>query len=95
MGLSGLIGYSAPYRRPLAWLAVMTMASSLIVLAIPWLVGQMLGSIVSGSVAEGPVIGLLVGALFAAALISFAILDKRYSRWVWRQGSAPECVHRP
>ncbi|MEO7865272.1 MAG: ABC transporter ATP-binding protein [Sphingomicrobium sp.] len=67
-----LLSHALPYRGALALLAILTIASSMVVLAIPWLAGQMLGSIVTGTQAQGTLITLLVGALVAAALISFA-----------------------
>jgi len=76
MGIRALLGHATPYRGALALLAALTIASSLILLIIPWLAGQVLGSIVAGAAAQGSVIGLLAGALLATALISFATANQ-------------------
>lgn len=47
-----LLSYARPYRARLLVLAALSAVSSLVLLSIPWLAGQMLGGIVSGSAVD-------------------------------------------
>ena len=73
MKLAFLLQFVRPYRRQLTGLVLLTAVSSLLLLAVPWLAGQMLGGILSGSAAgQGRMAGLLVGCLVTIALLNFA-----------------------
>ncbi|MCL6730136.1 ABC transporter ATP-binding protein [Sphingomonas hankyongi] len=67
-----LIAFARPYSGPLSILVLLTTASSILILAVPWLAGQMLARIVSGSASgQGQVIPLLLLCLAGVALLSF------------------------
>src|SRR5215218_7447627 len=73
MSLRQLMSLAWPYRARLLALVVLTTAGSLLVLAVPWLAGQMLGGIVSGmSGGQVRVAGLLALCLGAIALVNYA-----------------------
>ena len=72
-----LLGYARPYRARLLLLAALSVASSLVLLSIPWLAGQLLGGIVSGSpFASRASIGLLIVALAALALLNYGLASQ-------------------
>ena len=72
MPIVQLLRYARPYRAQLLALIILTTASSLILLAIPWLAGQMLGGIVAGgSRGEARTFALLAACLAAIAVLTF------------------------
>jgi ABC-type multidrug transport system fused ATPase/permease subunit len=73
MEVRQLFAFARPYSGRLAILVVLTTASALLYLALPWLAGRMLGGIVAGnSVADGRVLPALVFCLAGLALLGFA-----------------------
>ena len=77
MRLRQLLGFGGAYRKELAILVTLTTASSLLMLAIPWLAGHMLGGIVAGNgQAQGRIVGLLVSCLAAVALLNFVTVNQ-------------------
>ena len=77
MRLRQLLGFGGAYRTELAVLVTLTTAGSLLMLAIPWLAGHMLGGIVAGDgQAQGRVVGLLVLCLAAVALLNFITVNQ-------------------
>lgn len=74
MPLQSLLKFAAPYIRQLILVGLLTLASSLLMLAVPWLAGRMLGDILSASgIGEGGLVGLLLLALVTIALLNFVV----------------------
>jgi ATP-binding cassette subfamily B protein len=72
-----LLSYARPYRARLLGLAALTTASSLVLLFIPWLAGQLFGGIVSASANHlDTIVPLLVLSLSALALLNFALASQ-------------------
>ena len=68
-----LLVFARPYRVPLAIMVILTTASSLLFLAVPWLAGRILGNIVSGANAgDGRIVALLLLCLAGIAVLNFA-----------------------
>ena len=73
MYLQQLLSYARPYRRRLLVLGTLSIASSIVLLSIPWLAGQMLGGIVTGqSFASPRLVGLIILSLAAISILNFA-----------------------
>ncbi|MEO6225485.1 MAG: ABC transporter ATP-binding protein [Sphingomicrobium sp.] len=69
-----LLGYARPYRAQLALLAGLSAASSVVLLTVPWLAGQLIGGVVSGNDLDPRrLLALLVGALAGLALVNYAL----------------------
>ena len=73
MNLRLLLSLASPYSKSLLLLGILTVGSSLVLLVIPWLAGRMIGGIILQSVSTGQLAALLLVALVAFALLSFAI----------------------
>jgi ATP-binding cassette subfamily B protein/subfamily B ATP-binding cassette protein MsbA len=73
MPLSPLLQLAAPYRRALIALAFLTIASSLVVLVIPWLAARLVGGITVAEASIARLVILLLGALALLALLNFAV----------------------
>lgn len=74
MPLRDLFSLAAPFRFQIAFLSLLSLAGSLAILAVPWLGGLLVGGIVSSSGGgTGTVVGLLLLALVANALLNFAM----------------------
>ena len=71
MKLRSLFHLAGPYRWSLAALVVLTIASSLVLLVIPWLAGRMLGGIMLERASATDLMVLLLGALVILAALSF------------------------
>lgn len=70
MALRNFLHFSAPYRRQLILLGLLTVVSSLMMLVIPWLAGQMIGEIISPDTADvGGLVALLLLTLGGAAVL--------------------------
>ena len=73
MQIGTLIRRAAPYRSSLLTISVLTLLSSLSMLAIPWLAGQLLGGVLVRSGSDlVPLAALLIGALAATTLLGMA-----------------------
>lgn len=74
MDLRVLLSYARPYRLQLVIVAVLMLASSLVTLAVPWLIGQ-IGGLIIDRHAPSPasVVALLLLALALLAILSFAV----------------------
>ncbi|MEO7248405.1 MAG: ABC transporter transmembrane domain-containing protein, partial [Novosphingobium sp.] len=69
-----LLSFAAPYRFQLVIVGALTLASSLVMLAVPWLAGHAIsGVIVASGSATAWLVALLLGALVTIALLNFAI----------------------
>ena len=74
MPLRTLLHFAAPYRFQLILVGLLTLGSSLIMLAVPWLAGQLLGDILRPAVSNTAVLlVVLLLALVAIALLNFAV----------------------
>lgn len=71
MKLRSLLHFAAPYRRSLIALTLLSIASSLVLLLIPWLAGRMLGGILLERASATELMTLLLGALVILAALSF------------------------
>jgi ATP-binding cassette subfamily B protein/subfamily B ATP-binding cassette protein MsbA len=60
MGLATLLNYAQPYRGRLAVVVMLSLLGSVASLAIPWLVGQMLGSILANDATNLTLIPILL-----------------------------------
>lgn len=77
MNFRQLLTYAGPYRAALLRLAGLSVASSLVLLSIPWLAGQMLGGIVSGSTIDpGGLVALLICSLALLALLNYVLANQ-------------------
>ena len=73
MNLHQLLGFARPYRGRLLLTMLFTTAAALVMLAVPWLAGQMLGGIVSGATGQQAQVAVwLVFCLVSIALLNFA-----------------------
>ena len=73
MRIDALLRRAAPYRGNLLLISALTLLSSLTMLAIPWLAGQLLGGVlVRGDAELFPLSSLLVGALAGTTLLGMA-----------------------
>ena len=72
-GLQFLLGHAAPYRRVLAFCALLMLAESGMALAVPWLGGQLAGGLLSDAAAAvtGPVLAALLALFALQALVKF------------------------
>ena len=67
-----LIEFSRPYRGRLLTLTALSLASSLVLLPIPWLAGQIVGGIASASAVDPAVlVGLIIVSLVAVSVLNF------------------------
>ncbi len=73
MNLRQLFSYAKPYSGSLAVLVALNILSSLVLLAVPWLAGQLLGGIVSRVTAQTWPVGLLVLCVAAVAALNFTM----------------------
>lgn len=74
MSLRSLLKLAFPYRLQLILAGFLTLTSSLVTLAVPWLGARILGGIMApGGIGAGGLVGLLVLALTAIALLNFAV----------------------
>ncbi len=74
MQLRQLLGYARPYRGRLLLVSALTCASSLVLLAMPWLAARVLASIVAGAARPGaPIVLALLFCLVATAALNFAV----------------------
>lgn len=72
MKLRPLLHLAAAYRGSLIALMMLSIASSLVLLVIPWLAGRMLGGILLEQASAGELMALLIGALAILAVLHFA-----------------------
>jgi ATP-binding cassette, subfamily B, bacterial len=73
-GLRTLLALVAPFRRQLLLAGVLTVVGSLVTLAIPWLAGQLLATVVARDASDlGVPAALVVLALTVMALLNFAV----------------------
>ena len=70
MNLRTLLHLAAPYRSQLITVGVLTVGSSLVLLAVPWLAGHMIGGIISQAASLGRLVSLLLLSLVALALLN-------------------------
>ena len=69
-----LMAFAAPYRWQLILVGALTLANSLVMLAVPWLAGHAISEvIVRGGPSTARLAAVLLGVLGAAALLNFAI----------------------
>lgn len=73
MALRTLLHFVAPYRFSLIGVGLLTIGSSLVLLAIPWLAAHMIGGIISHSASIGRFVSLLILALVTLALLNIAM----------------------
>ena len=74
MPLRALLSHAQPYRFQLILLGLLAIGSALTMLVLPWLAGQMIGSIIAPDTADiGWLAALLLLALAAIALLNFAV----------------------
>jgi len=71
MNFRQLLSYAKPYRASLAALVALNILSSLVLLAVPWLAGQLLGGMVSGIASRTWPVGLLILCVAAIAVLNF------------------------
>jgi subfamily B ATP-binding cassette protein MsbA len=68
-----LLGYALPYRKTLAFCALLMVVESGMALAVPWLGGQLAGSLLGEAAAvTGPLLLALLALFAAQALLKFA-----------------------
>ncbi len=73
MGIGFLLRRAAPYRNQIALISALTLISSLALLAIPWLAGQLLGGVIADGAIDLPlIVGLLIGALVLTSVLGIA-----------------------
>ena len=72
MKVRSLVELAAAYRWSLLALVGLTLLGSLVMLAIPWLAGRMLGGIMFAQATAANLMALLLGALVVLAALSFA-----------------------
>ena len=72
MAGDSLLALARPYRRKLLVIGGFGIASSMLTLAVPWLAGTMLGSMLSSTRPSAGLIPLLLALLAATALVNFA-----------------------
>lgn len=71
MNFRFLVAQAAPYRRQLVLIGLLSVLGSLATLAVPWLAGQLIGGVLDAGSARLPhIVGLLVAALTALALLN-------------------------
>lgn len=69
-----LLSFAAPYRFQLFLVGALTLASSLVMLAVPWLAGHAIsGVIAANGSGTASLVATLLGALTALALLNFAM----------------------
>ena len=73
MDFRTLLQLAAPYRASLIAVALLTVASSLILLAIPWLAGQLIGGIIAQTASIPGLVFLLLLALVALAGLNIVV----------------------
>lgn len=73
MNLRALLQLAAPYQKSLITVGMLTVGSSLVLLAIPWLAGHMIGGIISQAATLGRLVSLLLLALVTLALLNIAV----------------------
>ena len=74
MELRTVLSFAAPYRYRLILVGVLTLASSLATLTIPWLAGQMAGGMLTPNAGSQTwLVTLLLSALALIALLNFAV----------------------
>ena len=73
MNLRTLLHLASPYRRSLVAVGILTVGSSLVLLAIPWLAGQMVGGVIAQTASIGRLVSLLILALVMLALLNIAV----------------------
>lgn len=74
MPLRYLLSFATPYRYQVIFLSLLSLTGSAVILAIPWLGGQLIGGIVtSDGGMTSKIVVLLFVALVANALLSFAM----------------------
>lgn len=71
MKIRSALHYIRPYYAQLMTLVALTMIGSIVLLAVPWLAGQLIGGILLKQASNGHVFGLLLGALVILASIGF------------------------
>ncbi len=77
MRIRQLLRFGRPYRSELLALVTLTTAHSVVLLAVPWLAGHMLGGIVAGSEGgQARTLGLLALCLVAVALLNFITIER-------------------
>lgn len=72
MQLRQLWKFARPYRASLAVLVFLNASSAIVLLALPWLAGQLLGAIVTGGAQGSSLVTLLVICIAAISALSFA-----------------------
>ena len=80
MQLRTLLGHAAPYRWPLALVALLMLCSSAVTLAVPWLAGQLLGGIL------GPT-GIPPARLVGWLLLALALITGLKIVGAWLSGA--------
>ena len=74
MELRTVLSFAAPYRYRLILVGVLTLASSLATLTIPWLAGQMAGGMLTPNAgSQARLVTLLLSALALIAVLNFAV----------------------
>ena len=73
MNFRTLLLLAKPYRRSLVAVAILTVGSSLVLLAIPWLAGHLIGGIISQTASMGRLVFILILALVSLAALNIAV----------------------
>lgn len=72
MHVRQLLSFARPYRASLLALVLLNLCSSLVLLAVPWLAGHLLGGIVAGGTERSSPIVLLLVCIAAISALTFA-----------------------
>lgn len=71
MTVRSLLGFAHAHRSALLLMAVLSLASSVVMLALPWLGARMISGIVVEKAPAGQIVMLLIAALVALAALNF------------------------